>query len=156
MPVKSRISLGRAATVAAIATMTVLTLSPRPAKALEYWLAQARDRSVPACTSAEVIDIIRDRFGIEDTRVLKLGLAITSVTRISQDYEGKNDPSPVFRRYCKADAHLNNGKTTTVYYLLEQSAGFAALSWNVDFCLYGLDPWRVNDGRCHAVRHRWW
>lgn len=114
------------------------------------------DDTVPACDQSAVIETIRSKFGTADARVLHTGTALGPVDRIVQDYAGQNDPSPYARRYCVARATFSDGKQTTLYYLVEQDAGFAGVTWNVDFCLLGYDPWHVHDGRCHTVRHRWW
>jgi hypothetical protein len=114
------------------------------------------DDSVPACDQGAVLDTIRSKFETADQRVLKAGLALGPIDKIVQAYAGQNDPSPVARRYCEARATLNNGRHTTLYYLVDQDAGFAGVTWNVEFCLMGYEPWYVHDGRCHTVRHRWW
>jgi hypothetical protein len=128
-----------------------------PAHAIEPLIkAVVTDRSVPDCTSASVIETVRGKFAASDAGVLHAGLALSSVDRIAQTYAGQDDPSPYARRYCTARATLSNGKTTTLYYLVEQQAGFVGVTWNVDACLAGYEPWNVHDGRCHTVRHRWW
>lgn len=128
-----------------------------PAQAIEPLIkAIVTDRSVPECTSASVIETVRGKFAASDANVLHMGLQLASVDRIAQAYAGQDDPSPIARRYCTARATLSNGKTTTLYYLVEQQAGFVGVTWNVDACLAGYEPWYVHDGRCHTVRHRWW
>lgn len=39
-----------------------------------------------------------------------------------------------------------------VVYVIEGGQGFAGTGYNVQFCIDGLDPWRVNDGHCRVVR----
>ncbi|MDR3375410.1 MAG: hypothetical protein P4L98_16925 [Ancalomicrobiaceae bacterium] len=160
----SLLSNARLPSRAALALATVVTVaaSSTPAAAfVEPWFenlvgAAVTDTSVPKCEEGVVLDTIRSKFGTADAGVLHKGLAIGGVDKIHQAYAGQNDPSPRLRRYCEARAELNDGKHAALYYLVEQTAGFVGVTWNVEFCLIGLEPWRVHDGRCHTVRHRWW
>ncbi|MDR3496528.1 MAG: hypothetical protein P4L82_18160 [Ancalomicrobiaceae bacterium] len=146
----------------AVATCLAAVSAVQPAFAgAEPWVETLvgraiTDNSVPKCEEGIVLDTIRSKFGTADAAILHRGLAIATVDRIHQAYEGQNDPSPVYRRYCEARAELNDGKHTALYYLVEQDAGFVGVTWNVEYCMIGLEPWRVHDGRCHTVRHRWW
>jgi len=142
-----------------LALAMAIAALPTPASALspEHILRTIfADDSVPSCDQSVVIDTIRSKFETADARVLHAGLALGPVDRIVQDYVGQNDPSPILRRYCIARATLSNGNQTTLYYLLEQDAGIFGVTWNVEFCMLGYEPWHVHDGRCHTVRHRWW
>jgi hypothetical protein len=143
---------------AIFAAIVVLAgIGPNRAEAFEHVLKViVSDESVPACQEGAVLETIRSKFSTADDRVLKAGLGVGTIDRITQVYAGQNDPSHYARRYCEARATLNNGKATRLYYLVEQEAGFVGATWNVEFCLEGLDPWHVHDGRCHTVRHRWW
>lgn len=149
--------LTRAIAALAIAGGLIAPSVMAPAQAMEPILkAILTDRSVPACTSPSVLDSVRGKFAAADAGMLHAGLSLVAVDRIAQDYAGQDDPSPYARRYCVARAALSDGRTTTLYYLVEEQAGFVGVTWNVDVCLIGYDPWRVHDGRCHTVRHRWW
>ncbi len=140
-----------------IATGLVAPAAMTPAQAIEPLMkAIITDRSVPECTSPAVLDTVRGKVAAADAAMLQAGPSLATVDRITQDYAGQNDPSPYARRYCVARAGLSDGKTTTLYYLVEEQAGFVGVTWNVDVCLLGYEPWRVHDGRCHTVRHRWW
>ena len=114
------------------------------------------DRSVPECTSDTVLESIRAKALAADAAVLKRGTSLVSIERIRQTFAGPYTPSSTYRRFCEASARMSDGKKTPLYYLLEQTSGFASLSWNVEYCMLGADPWRVHDGRCHTVRYRWW
>lgn len=62
----------------------------------------------------------------------------------------------VARLYCHANAHMSDGHTRKLWYLIEYGAGFAgfglAFGDNVEFCLSGLDRWNVYDGHCRVLR----
>lgn len=149
--------LGRTIAALSVASGLMTPHAISPAAAIEPVLkAVITDRSVPECTSPSVLDTVRGKFAAADAGVIHAGLALVAVDRIVQDHAGQGDPSPYARRYCEARASLSDGKTTTLYYLVEEQAGFVGVTWNVDVCLLGYEPWRNHDGRCHTVRHRWW
>lgn len=150
-------SLMRVIAATGIASSIIVPTAIAPAHAIEPILkAIVTDRSVPDCASSSVLDSVRGKVAAADASMLSAGVSLTSVDRIAQDYAGQDDPSPTARRYCVARAALSDGKTTTLYYLVEQQAGFVGVTWNVEACLLGYEPWRLHDGRCHTVRHRWW
>ncbi len=154
---KTSIARRFAALLSVVGLASALSAVPGPAAAFEGLLYSAvANHSVPKCEDGAVLDIIRDKFSYADQNILHRNLSIAVVDRIHQAHAGSNDPSPIFRRYCEARANLSNGKHTTLYYLLEQDAGFVGVTWNVEYCLIGLEPWRIHDGRCHTLRHRWW
>ncbi len=156
-PMPRRMRLSRTMAALAIAGGLFAGSAVPSAYAIEPILkAVITDRSVPECTSPAVLDTVRGKFAAADAGMIRAGVSIAAVDRIAQEYAGQNDPSPIARRYCVARAALSDGKITTLYYLVEQQAGFVGVTWNVDVCLLGYEPWRVHDGRCHTVRHRWW
>ncbi len=111
--------------------------------------------SVPECQDGSVISTIRDKFGYAATNVLKAPLALAAIDEIRQTYLYVDNPSPIVRRYCQAVVEISNGRHSTLYYLIEQRQGFVGLSWNVEFCVLGYEPWHVHDGSCRTVR-KWW
>lgn len=146
--------LSAAAFVAASLAAPLLATAPASAGLLEALVPSGG--AVPDCADPSVIETIRGKFLHADAHVLRRGLAIEAVDRIRQSYFGDLNAGPTLRRYCYAHAYLNDGpKPKTLYYLIEQNYGFVGISWNVEFCVQGYDPWRVQDGNCRAVR-RWW
>jgi len=47
---------------------------------------------------------------------------------------------------------MSDQHTRTMYYLIEEESGFVAWTHDVEFCIQGLDRWRVNDAHCRTVR----
>jgi hypothetical protein len=153
----SRFSAFRPAVVILLAAFCMNLAASRPADAFEHILRSiVADDSVPSCEQSSVIDTIRSKFDTTDARILHAGLSLGTIDRITQAYAGQNDPSRYARRYCEARVTLSDGKRSTLYYLLEQNAGFVGVTWNVEFCVLGYEPWHIHDGRCHTVRHQWW
>jgi len=56
------------------------------------------------------------------------------------------------RRYCTAEAMLNDGKPRPVYFSIIEDGGFASYSQGVEWCVVGLDrDWAYNPA-CRAAR----
>ena len=64
----------------------------------------------------------------------------------------REDDRPIARRYCGATADLSDGRSRTIWYLIEDGMGFAGLGDNVEFCVSGFDRWYVYNGRCRILR----
>lgn len=108
---------------------------------------------IPECTHPKIEAKIRKRFHRHtDPKVLERGLVIEAIDHIAEARYDIGNPSPLARRYCHARAHFNDDRTRTLYYFVEESTGFVGVKWNVEFCIRGLDPWRVYDGRCRVAR----
>lgn len=65
----------------------------------------------------------------------------------------QQDILSVERLYCQGSAALSDGRTRTIWYLIEYGEGFAgAFGDNVEFCVSGFDRWNVYDGHCRVLR----
>lgn len=107
---------------------------------------------LPACTSEKVLRKIVRRFNHAE-RVYWQERDLT-LDHVSEAHEHQSDlfpDSPINRQYCHGDAHFENGDKHRIHYLIEQGAGFAGFTWNVEYCIHGLDPWRYYDGRCRVL-----
>ncbi|MBW3098735.1 hypothetical protein [Pseudohoeflea coraliihabitans] len=106
-----------------------------------------------ACRDPKVLDYIQRRFVWTDEHVLKRGLRIEA---IAQPHENRWQPASqthlIPRLYCHARALMNDGRTRTVWYLVEGGMGFAGIRDNVEFCVAGLDPWKVYGAHCRSLR----
>lgn len=112
-----------------------------------------RHGDIPACDNPRVEAKIKNRFRrYTDRHVLERGLNIESFAHIRQARYDIGNPSPLARRYCQARAHFNDNRSRRVFYFVEEQFGFVGIKWNVEFCVAGLDPWRVYDGKCRVAR----
>lgn len=110
---------------------------------------------IPACADEKVHKKIKRRFRRHTApNVLQRALAIDAIALPRQSRYVVADPSPLARRYCRARAHFSDNRHRTLYYFIEESTGFVGVKWNVEFCVIGMDPWRVYDGRCRVARPR--
>ena len=109
-----------------------------------------RDETVPLCDAPEVVKAAF-RF-VERAEPVYLVPKLATMDRIAEQAQPLPLPSPLVRRYCRADALLTNGSRTTAYYFVEENSGFVGISWKIYVCLIGYDKWRVYDGDCRVAR----
>lgn len=113
---------------------------------------EAEAGSFPECTDDKVLQRISSRFNAAEDRTWHRGLHVESISRAHWHGQSGFEESSIYRRYCHAYANLSNGVTRKVHYLIEEGQGFAGYGWNVEYCVTGLDPWKVYDGYCRTVR----
>ena len=120
--------------------------------------AQARDMLgdgiATSCDTPWVLSAIQNRFRIQARNVLHNdGLTIDRFSRVHQHrLITDNARRPIERRYCGADVHMSDGRKRYVWYLVEDRMGFTGLGDNVEFCVTGLDRWKVYGGRCRVLQ----
>ncbi len=110
-------------------------------------------RSNAQCESPAVLRAISHRFSIADRNVLKRGLAIEDYFDIHQNrYVPAGETTMIDRRYCHGKVAMNDGQARTIWYMIEAGQGFAGVGGNVEYCISGLDPWRIYGAYCRSVR----
>ncbi|MGI9351065.1 MAG: hypothetical protein ACR2O3_05840 [Rhizobiaceae bacterium] len=108
--------------------------------------------SFPSCKSEKVLRKVVRRFNqTEKIYWIDRGLVLDQISGPHNHTTNPFPESPINRHYCHGDAHFNNGKSHRIHYLIEKGAGFAGFTWNVEYCIHGLDPWRYYDGRCRVL-----
>lgn len=113
--------------------------------------ASASDR-FPICESERVIKKLVKRFNhAERVYWQSRGLVLSDIANAHQHSVNPFPDSPINRRYCHGDAVFENGRKHRVHYLVEEGAGFAGFTWNVEYCVHGLDPWKYYDGDCRVL-----
>lgn len=106
------------------------------------------------CADARVLNRISERFRYQVRNVPHLPqVEIVDFQRVGQTrYRPAGEYWPIERRYCHATAALSDGRSSTVWYLIENPMGFAGFGSNVEFCVSGFDRWHVYDGNCRVLR----
>jgi len=106
-----------------------------------------------ACDDQAVLRAIAYRFSINDRNVLKQGLAIDAYVEVQENrYQPAYEGSMIDRRFCQGRVAMNDGRTRTIWYMIEAGQGLAGFGGNVDYCIAGLDPWRIYGANCQSVR----
>ncbi len=118
-------------------------------------LADSRESEAgtfPLCEERKVINKIARRFNQTEKIYWQYrGHRLEEILNAHLHSENPFPDSPINRRYCHADAVFADGKSRRIHYLIEEGAGFAGFTWNVTYCVHGLDPWKYFDGRCRVL-----
>ena len=137
--------------LAAIAiALTAIPTIPASAGLLDRVL---QHKSFPECHDSRVLAKIIKRFNWAENATWQRGFILDDIVRTRERLVQSTDVSPIPRRYCRGHALLSNGKHPTLYYLIEGGQGLAGNSFNVEFCISGLDEWNEYDGSCRAIRY---
>lgn len=142
--------------LAALAIALVVSSGSSGLAGQVYFDWNKKEPRLPACDATAVQSAVRRTVARADDEYSR-GLSIESVVHIAQTGYVKDRPSPLARRYCRADAHLNQSGVThprkhKLYYMIEEYQAFAGIGWNVEVCVSGHDRWRVYDAWCRTVR----
>lgn len=145
-------TLLRSAAIAILVIASVIPTAVLPAIAgpLEIVL---QFQSFPLCDNERVLRRIVKRFNSAEDDTWNRGIYLDAIERTRERTVLDNEERLVPRRYCRGHALLTNGRHPTVFYLIEGGQGFAGLSYSVEFCVNGLDPWREFDGSCRVLRY---
>ena len=109
-------------------------------------------RASSSCGDFGVLGHIKGRFASTERHTWHRGFVMAKIDNPRPSAHPYAEPGFVKRDYCMADSVMTNGRSYPVYYVVEHGLGFAGIGRNIDFCVPGLDPWRVHDGDCRTVR----
>jgi hypothetical protein len=136
--------------IAIAVTSFAMPVAPASAALLDLVI---QHKSFPECHDEKVLSTIIKRFnGAENSNWFR-GFTLSDIERTRESLGQSTYESPIPRRYCRGHALLSNGKHPTVFYLIEGGQGLAGNSFNVEFCISGLDEWNDYDGSCRAIRY---
>lgn len=107
---------------------------------------------VRACADKAMLARIAKRFAWAERNTWRRGYRIEAIERPRLRYTVFNGPSMIRHRHCRASALMTNGARRTVFYTVSAGMGLASIGNGVDFCLAGLDPWRVHGAACRSLR----
>lgn len=107
--------------------------------------------NLPACEDPAVLSQITSWF---DSRESKFWGPLRTVTydRIGQIGFRTNGADFIPRRYCTGRIALNDGSLHRVDYSIRENLGLFGLTWNVNWCVSGLDRHRSYAPDCQMAR----
>jgi len=79
------------------------------------------------------------------------GLAIEGFSKIREVGLRSAGVDLIPRRYCSADAVMNDNKVRRVHYWVGENQGMIGWSWGVEWCVVGLDHHRAFGPACRAA-----
>ncbi|MEN0088408.1 MAG: hypothetical protein AAF737_08245 [Pseudomonadota bacterium] len=111
---------------------------------------------LPGCEDKRVLKKITKRFNWAERNTWHRGFEINTLGHPQQKgIDTREDELSDFPlvpvRYCEVTAQMTNGQNYSMHYIIEAKTGFVGVSWGTEFCVHGLDPWRVYDGRCRVA-----
>jgi hypothetical protein len=104
------------------------------------------------CARPGVVSGVISRFNWAERNTFKRGFELAALANPRANPDPVLNVGVIPKRYCVAEAMMTNGMRTTAYYVVAMGQGLASIGNGLDFCLLGLDPWRVHDGECRTVR----
>ncbi len=107
---------------------------------------------VPPCTEAGALEAIQSRFHDRETEYWQSGLEITGFARIDEIGFRSNGLDYIPRRYCVAQAVMNDQKLRTVSFSIGEATGSIGFNDAVDFCVGGLDRLEAYAPNCKMAR----
>ena len=150
--VSKAIKTSSATVLAAAMAISSLVMASTPTSAALLDLV-IQHKTFPECHDEKVLKKIIKRFNYAENRTWHRGFTLDDIERTRESLGQSTYESPIPRRYCRGHALLSNGRHPTVFYLIEGGQGFAGNSFNVEFCISGLDEWNDHDGSCRALRY---
>ena len=118
---------------------------------MNFWLSGPRyDGRVAPCESA--LSTITSQFREKESTFWNSSLEITAFGQVHETAFRPWQSDNIPRRYCSAEAQLNDGKFRTVHYSIIEDGGFASFGQGVEWCVTGLDRNWAYDPGCKAAR----
>jgi hypothetical protein len=106
---------------------------------------------LPGCEAQEVLGFVQGHFASREIGFWASGLQISGFDRVKQTAFRPWGPSFVPRRFCTARAHLNDRKVARVNYYVRETVGAFGNSWEVIWCVVGLDRHRTYAPGCEQA-----
>ncbi|MEM9107100.1 MAG: hypothetical protein AAGC96_15715, partial [Pseudomonadota bacterium] len=96
-----------------------------------------------SCEDPRVVRHIKKNFRILDRNVLEAGLSVDDIHSIRETgpvYTPVTEIQLIPRIFCQGTAAMSDGKSRTIYIMLEDGQGYAGFGDYVNYCISGLDP----------------
>ncbi len=104
------------------------------------------------CQNQSILKRITGKFAWAERNTWRRGFIIDEIRSPRLNYQILNGPTSIRHDHCLAKAIMTDGRVRNIYYMVERGQGFASIGNNVQFCIIGLDPWRVYGAACSTVR----
>ncbi len=108
------------------------------------------DGDLPACEAG--LSTIASRFSTKEGRFWNSDLQILDFERVREIAYRPGPSATIPRRFCTAVALVSDGKKHAVNYWIGEDTGLIGQTWDVEWCVVGLDRnWAYNP-RCKMAR----
>lgn len=110
------------------------------------------DARIPACDSPNVLEEITSKFVEKETQYWNSSLRIVGYDHIERTAWRPYGLDYIPRRFCSAVATTSDGVRRRVDYAVRESLGYISATWDVRFCVHGLDRNFANAPGCLEAR----
>ena len=107
---------------------------------------------LPECYSPSVLNKISTRFGHKERTFWNSGLTIQYFEKIKEVAWRPWGRDFIPRRFCSGVAITSDGKKRRVDYSIREGLGFLSVTWNVQWCVTGVDRNLAYGSACRAAR----
>jgi hypothetical protein len=133
------------------------TMGFGPVEARPQTPAEARrypyDGQLPGCGDPDVVSRIQSRFSQTETEYWHSGLEILGFDKIDEIGYRSNGTDYIPRRYCVAEAVMNDQKLRNVSYSIVKDMGIIGwFGFGVEWCVAGLDREKAYAPNCKMAR----
>lgn len=145
----SILSFAALLTVNAIGLAAVQARPLTPAEARRY----PYGANLPDCGDPSVVSRIQSTFSQAEDQYWHSGLAILGFDKVDEIGYRANGVDYIPRRYCVAQAVMNDQKLRTVSYSIGQDLGIIGwFGFGVEWCVAGLDREKAYAPNCKMAR----
>jgi hypothetical protein len=126
--------------VSLMAAVTLLWAPPARSANIfekEFWLSGPLYSAL--CEEHEPLKMIERRFGTKEGKFWNSDLKIVGFEKIQEVAWQPWAPGTIPRRFCSASVLVSDGVWRSMYYSITEDAGMIGVSYDVEFCVVGLD-----------------
>jgi hypothetical protein len=105
---------------------------------------------MPRCEAG--LDTIAWRFADKESGYWSSALTIVGFEQVRETAYRPWAPNAIPRRFCSAVALISDGIKRPVHYWIGEDTGFAGVTWNVEWCVVGLDRNMAYNPGCRMAR----
>jgi hypothetical protein len=132
---------------------TLLPASAASLLELNFYMFGPRyDAVVPLCDDPAVLSQISGRFANKESAYWNSNLQITGIERVRQVAFRPWAENTIPRRFCSGTAFISDGKRHTIHYAVNETGGWIAGRWGVEWCVVGLDRNWAFSPACRMAR----
>ncbi len=108
--------------------------------------------NLPGCADPAVISTVTSAFGWREWQYWNSALSIAAVDRVHEIGNRTWGYNFIPRRYCSARVLLSDNRFARVDYAVRDRQGLFMLTWDVDWCVTGLDRHKSYAPECRMAR----
>jgi hypothetical protein len=118
-----------------------------------FYLSGPRyDSVLPPCDAPYALSTIQARFNGKEASFWNSDLALMEFDRVREVAFRPWAEGTIPRRFCSAQVLVSDGRWRPVYYSIIEDGGLIGASWDVQWCVVGIDRnWAYNP-RCKMAR----